>query len=154
MPVEDVVLEVTESAFALDGDDGGGGGDDDDEISSVDWLKRLGVRIALDDFGTGFSSLSTLATLPVDILKIDHSFVRRLEAGSSSVQMLEGIVGLADRLSLEVVAEGVEEPGQLDLLLTLGCTLGQGYLLARPMSAPSLDALLAAGGLLEVAAPV
>jgi diguanylate cyclase (GGDEF)-like protein len=144
VPSDSVVLELTESAFASDGDGG---------LASLDSLKRLGVHIAIDDFGTGFSSLSTLANLPVDILKIDRSFVSGHAAGPTSEHMLEGIFGLAEKLSLAVIAEGIEEPEQLDLLVTLGCSLGQGYLLARPMSASVLDGLLAAGGLLQVATP-
>jgi diguanylate cyclase (GGDEF)-like protein len=134
-----VVLEVTETALAADFEGG---------IAALNTLKSFGVRIAIDDFGTGFSSLSTLANLPVDIIKIDRSFVSGQPSAAPSVPMLEGILGLANKLSLEVVAEGIEEPEQLDLLRTLGCTMGQGYLLARPASAPALEALLASGSLL------
>ena len=144
MPTDSVVLELTESAFAADGDGG---------LASLDSLKGLGVHIAIDDFGTGFSSLSTLANLPVDILKIDRSFVSGHAAGPTSEHMLEGIFGLAEKLSLAVIAEGIEEPEQLDLLVTLGCSLGQGYLLARPMSADVLDGLLASGVLRHLAVP-
>jgi diguanylate cyclase (GGDEF)-like protein len=138
-----VVLEVTETVLAADVDGG---------IASLTSLKRLGVRIAIDDFGTGFSSLSTLARLPVDILKIDRSFVSGQASTSPSVPMLEGIFGLADKLSLDVVAEGIEEFEQLDLLSTLGCQMGQGYLLGRPAPAHLLESLLASGGLLHVSA--
>jgi EAL domain-containing protein (putative c-di-GMP-specific phosphodiesterase class I) len=136
-----VVLEVTESAFAAAVDGG---------IASLNVLKGFGVRIAVDDFGTGFSSLSTLASLPVDILKIDRSFVSGQTSVSASVPMLEGILGLADKLSLAVIAEGIEEPEQLDLLRELGCRMGQGFLLARPIPAHALEALLAGGGLIPV----
>jgi diguanylate cyclase (GGDEF)-like protein len=132
-----VVLEVTETALAI-GIDGG--------IASLNTLKGFGVRIAIDDFGTGFSSLSSLAGLPVDILKIDRSFVSGQASVTPSVPMLEGILGLANKLSLAVVAEGIEEPEQLDLLDTLGCHMGQGYLLARPAPADVVEALLASGG--------
>jgi EAL domain-containing protein (putative c-di-GMP-specific phosphodiesterase class I) len=137
-----VVLEVTETALAV-GLNG---------VAALTGLKSLGVRIAIDDFGTGFSSLSTLATLPVDILKIDRSFVSGIVGTSPSVPMLEGILGLADKLSLEVIAEGIEESSQLDVLRTLGCPMGQGFVLARPAPAPAIKALLASGGLLEVGA--
>lgn len=135
-----VVLEVTETALAANIDGG---------IESLNTLKGFGVRIAIDDFGTGFSSLSTLADLPVDILKIDRSFVSGQAAVVPSVPMLEGILGLANKLSLAVIAEGIEEPEQLDLLRRLGCGMGQGYLLARPAPAHVLEALLASGGLLQ-----
>jgi diguanylate cyclase (GGDEF)-like protein len=135
-----VVLEVTETALAADVDGG---------IASLNTLKGLGVRIAIDDFGTGFSSLSTLADLPVDILKVDRSFVSGQASGAPSVPMLEGILGLANKLSLAVIAEGIEEPDQLDLLRKLGCEMGQGFLLARPAPAQEIEALLASGGLLQ-----
>ena len=112
-------------------------------------MKRCGVRIAIDDFGTGYSALSTLASLPADILKIDRSFVSGQASTSPSVPMLEGILGLANKLSLAVIAEGIEEPEQLDLLRTLGCTMGQGYLLGRPAPAAQIERLLAAGGLVR-----
>ena len=133
-----IVLEVTETALAADVDGG---------IASLNTLKTLGVRLAIDDFGTGFSSLSTLANLPVDILKIDRAFVSGDASGSPSVPMLEGILGLAAKLSLAVVAEGIEEPEQLELLRSLGCFTGQGFLLARPASPDAIEALLASGGL-------
>jgi diguanylate cyclase (GGDEF)-like protein len=136
-----VVLEVTETALAADVDGG---------IASLGALKINGTRIAIDDFGTGFSSLSTLANLPIDILKIDQSFVSGQQSNSPSVPMLEGIIGLANKLSLEVIAEGIEEPEQLDLIRTLGCHMGQGYLLARPTPAHLIEAKLASGGLLPV----
>ena len=128
-----VVLEVTETALAANVDCG---------IASLHTLKGFGVRIAIDDFGTGFSSLSTLATMPVDILKIDRSFVSGQASALPSVPMLEGILGLANKLSLAVIAEGIEETDQLDLLQALGCAMGQGYLLARPTPAPALEELL------------
>ena len=137
-----VVLEVTETALAT-GIDGG--------LASLNTLKGFGVRIAIDDFGTGFSSLSTLAILPVDILKIDRSFVSGQASATPSMPMLEGILGLANKLSLTVIAEGIEETQQLNLLSTLGCRLGQGYLLARPAPADVLEALLASGGLVQPA---
>jgi diguanylate cyclase (GGDEF)-like protein len=141
-----VVLEVTESALAADVVGA---------IAALNTLKRFGVQIAIDDFGTGFSSLSTLASLPVDIIKIDRSFVSGQPSAAPSRPMLEGILGLASKLSLAVIAEGIEEPEQLDLLHDLGCTMGQGYLLARPAPAPAIVAQLASGTLLSltIAAP-
>jgi EAL domain-containing protein (putative c-di-GMP-specific phosphodiesterase class I) len=139
-----VVLEVTETALAADVDGG---------IASLVALKLLGVRLAIDDFGTGFSSLSTLGNLPLDILKIDRSFVSGHVSGSPSVPMLEGILGLASKLSLEVIAEGIEKPEQLELLRAVGCSTGQGFLLARPAPPAVIEAILAAGGLLPVTEP-
>ncbi|MDR7082430.1 diguanylate cyclase (GGDEF)-like protein [Arthrobacter ginsengisoli] len=129
-----VVLEVTETALASNVDGG---------ITALKTLKALGVRIAIDDFGTGFSSLSTLAALPVDILKIDRSFLSSQQGSAPSTAMLEGILGLAHKLSLDVIAEGIEETEQLHLLRSLGCTMGQGYHLSRPGPAQKIEALLA-----------
>ncbi|WP_427172660.1 putative bifunctional diguanylate cyclase/phosphodiesterase [Arthrobacter sp. 92] len=131
-----VVLEVTETALA---------GSTDGGIAALKTLKETGVRVAIDDFGTGFSSLSSLAVLPADILKIDRSFLGPQASEAQSAAMLEGILGLARMLSLEVIAEGVEEPGQLDLLRALECRMGQGYFLARPGSAEAIETLLATG---------
>jgi len=144
---EQVVLEVSETTLAAGTNDG---------IEYLHTLKALGVRIAIDDFGTGFSSLSTLADLPVDILKIHGSFVSGQspavpDTGSApAVPILQGILSLASTLSLSVIAEGIEEPEQLDLLRWLGCSMGQGYLLAWPASAHALEAMLASGGLLQL----
>jgi EAL domain-containing protein (putative c-di-GMP-specific phosphodiesterase class I) len=80
------------------------------------------------------------------MIKIDRSFVSGHASGAPWVPMLEGILGLANKLSLDVVAEGIEEPEQLEALRTLGCEMGQGYLLARPAPADTLEALLASGG--------
>jgi EAL domain-containing protein (putative c-di-GMP-specific phosphodiesterase class I) len=137
-----VVLEVTETALAADVKGG---------IVSLNLLRSSGARIAVDDFGTGFSSLSTLASLPVDILKIDRTFVSGHGSSGPSVPILEGIIELAHKLSLELIAEGIEESGQLDLLRRLGCPLGQGYLLARPASPEVVSALIASGALLHPA---
>jgi EAL domain-containing protein (putative c-di-GMP-specific phosphodiesterase class I) len=145
-----VVLEVTETALASDIKGG---------IEYLNMLKELGVSIAIDDFGTGFSSLSTLADLPVDILKIDGASVsgKSLSVPSTpsmpSVPMLQGILVLANNLSLAVIAEGIEEPDQLDLLQRLGCRMGQGYLLSWPASPHALEAMLAAGGLIQLGPP-
>jgi diguanylate cyclase (GGDEF)-like protein len=136
-----VVLEVTETALAVNVDDG---------IASLDALKASGVRVAIDDFGTGYSSLSTLARLPVDILKIDRSFVSGPASTEPAGRMLEGILVLANKLALPVIAEGIEAPEQLDLLRSLGCRMGQGYLLGRPASAVAIESLLASGGLVTV----
>ena len=96
-------------------------------------LRRLGVTLAIDDFGTGYSSLSHLSTLPIDCLKIDRSFVSRLEAGSNEAAVVRSIVLLGSSLGKEVVAEGIETEHQLRQLQEMGCAFGQGYLLAKPL---------------------
>ena len=96
-------------------------------------LRRLGVTLAIDDFGTGYSSLSHLSTLPIDCLKIDRSFVNRLDQGVNEAAVVRSIVLLGTSLGKIVVAEGIETLAQLELLREMGCGLGQGFLLARPM---------------------
>jgi EAL domain-containing protein (putative c-di-GMP-specific phosphodiesterase class I) len=102
-------------------------------------LKSLGVRLALDDFGTGYSSLAYLHRFPIDILKIDRSFVERLEgkgdagSGVDAVALARAILSLADALGLDTVAEGIEHDSQRDTLLNLGCKTGQGYWFGKAM---------------------
>ncbi len=98
-------------------------------------LRSEGIRLAMDDFGTGYSSLSCLQEFPLDVLKVDRSFVVNAGKGRDFAALLHAVVCLADNLGLKVVAEGIETEEQLVLLQALGCAFGQGYLLARPMSA-------------------
>ena len=105
-------------------------------------LRRMGVTLAIDDFGTGYSSLSHLSTLPIDCLKIDRSFVSRLDAGSNEAAVVRSIVLLGNSLGKAVVAEGIETEVQLQQLQDMGCELGQGYWLARPSAAAEVSLLL------------
>ncbi|WP_241837521.1 putative bifunctional diguanylate cyclase/phosphodiesterase [Streptomyces sp. CB02115] len=105
-------------------------------------LKDLGVRIALDDFGTGFSSLRYLKEMPIDVLKIDKSFIDDITTDRQQVALVEGIVHIADTLGLQVIAEVIEDAGQRDLLACMGCRYGQGFLYARPMTARQSASLL------------
>ena len=99
-------------------------------------LKENGVRIAFDDFGTGFASLTHLMEFPVDIIKIDRSFVSTLDRLANSGAMVASIVGMCRAIGLEVVAEGIETEAQAEFLRASGCELAQGYLYARPLPAP------------------
>jgi len=105
-------------------------------------LRRLGVSLLMDDFGTGYSSLSYLHSFPIDVLKIDRSFVGRMTEGEQPLQIVRTIIELARVLGMEVVAEGIETVEQYHLLRELGCRLGQGFLFARPMSADAITELL------------
>lgn len=96
-------------------------------------LKEIGVRIALDDFGTGYSSLSCLRQFPLDALKVDRSFIATLEGDPQMANVVGSIIELAHALDLEVISEGIETPGQLSTLRSLGCDIGQGYHFARPV---------------------
>jgi diguanylate cyclase (GGDEF)-like protein/PAS domain S-box-containing protein len=130
---QSLVLEITETAIMehLDA-----------AITLLTELRRLGVRLALDDFGTGYSSLSYLQRLPVDILKIDRSFVAGVARSTEDSALARGILTLGQTLGLETVAEGIETAEQLAALRALGCQLGQGYLFARPLGPAAVDALL------------
>jgi diguanylate cyclase (GGDEF)-like protein/PAS domain S-box-containing protein len=128
-PAASLVLEITESLMLSD---------TDFAMQQLHDLKSLGIRLAMDDFGTGYSSLSYLSRFPVDILKMDRSFV-----GSEDNEALtSAIIALGTSLSLEVVAEGIELPEQATSLEELGCELGQGYLFAKPMNSSALAEFL------------
>ncbi|MEV0219642.1 aminotransferase class I/II-fold pyridoxal phosphate-dependent enzyme [Streptomyces sp. NPDC050704] len=109
-------------------------------------LKNLGVRIAVDDFGTGFSSLRYLREFPIDVLKIDKTFIDDIPRDPRQVALVEGIVHIADTLGLQVIAEGIEEPTQRELLAGIGCRFGQGYLFARPMTVEQGETVLGQPG--------
>jgi diguanylate cyclase (GGDEF)-like protein len=128
-----LVLEITETAIMEQLDAA---------ITMLTELRRLGVRLALDDFGTGYSSLSYLQRLPVDILKIDRSFVAGVAGSTEDSALARAIITLGQTLGLEVVAEGVETAEQLAALRELGCQLGQGYYFARPLDPEAVDGLL------------
>jgi diguanylate cyclase (GGDEF)-like protein/PAS domain S-box-containing protein len=133
LPASALVLEITESLMLSD---------TDFAMQQLHDLKGLGIRLAMDDFGTGYSSLSYLSRFPVDILKMDRSFV-----GSQDNEALtSAIIALGASLSLEVVAEGIELPEQANSLEELGCELGQGYLFAKPMDSVSLAQFLTVDG--------
>ncbi|MEA2427237.1 MAG: hypothetical protein QOF37_865, partial [Thermoleophilaceae bacterium] len=139
MPPERLSLEITESVL-MEAAEG--------PMEVVRDLKRLGVGLVLDDFGTGYSSLSYLNRLPIDVLKLDRSFIAPLRGDrSSTAAIVSGIVTMAGALDMTVVAEGVEQVSQVRELKTLGCDYAQGFLFARPMPAPELEALLQAGAL-------
>ncbi|MET9592908.1 EAL domain-containing protein [Streptomyces sp. NPDC006516] len=109
-------------------------------------LRGLGVRIAIDDFGTGFASLRYLQEFPVDVLKIDKSFIDGITEDSKKLGLVEGILGIANTLGLQVIAEGIENTAQRDLLTALGCRCGQGFLFARPMTVEQGGHLLSRSG--------
>jgi EAL domain-containing protein (putative c-di-GMP-specific phosphodiesterase class I) len=124
VPAADLELELTERLALRNPDQG---------AAIMHRLKALGVALSMDDFGTGYSSLSYLSRLPVDVLKVDQSFVRDLGRDPADEIIVRAIVQLARTLGLHTVAEGVETQGQLDFLTDCGCHAGQGYLFARPM---------------------
>ncbi len=128
-------LEVTETVFRTDRDQAG---------RTFRALKALGISLVVDDFGTGYSSLDSFASSPFDALKIDRSFIRDMEINVRHRAIVRTIVAFASDLGLTLTAEGVETEGQSQLLQSLGCTLGQGYLYSRPLEARAFEALLGA----------
>ena len=125
LPPSLLLLELTESVLLRH---------EEGIAANLAEFKRLGVRLAIDDFGTGYSSLSYLRELPIDVLKIDKSFVEGITASQRRLALAKGIVAIASTLGIAVVAEGIETGEQCELLTEMGCEYGQGYLLARPMS--------------------
>jgi diguanylate cyclase (GGDEF)-like protein len=103
-------------------------------------LKGLGVQLSIDDFGTGYSSLGYLHRFPVDILKVDRSFIGRIGEAAENIEIVRTIISLAENMGMQVVAEGVETMSQLSQLRRLNCQFGQGYLFSRPVDATSIDA--------------
>ncbi|MFF9197768.1 aminotransferase class I/II-fold pyridoxal phosphate-dependent enzyme [Streptomyces sp. NPDC014779] len=128
-----LVLELTESVL-MHGDEQIG--------TTMRALKDLGVSIAIDDFGTGFSSLSYLREFPIDLLKVDKTFIDDITTDGQQVALVEGIVRIAEVLGLQVVAEGIENEDQRALLADMGCRYGQGFLFARPLTARQAETFL------------
>jgi EAL domain-containing protein (putative c-di-GMP-specific phosphodiesterase class I) len=139
MPVGQLCLEMTESVLLTD---------TDENLMQLRRLKDLGVTLAMDDFGTGYSSLAYLGRFPMDVLKIDRSFVDRLGGDRADLALVRTIARLGRSLGMKTVAEGIENRVQLDALREIGCDLGQGYYLSRPVPA------LQAGELLRDGLPV
>lgn len=136
MAGDQIVVEITERLLM----------DADVEVTQkLIAFRDAGVQIALDDFGTGYSSMSYLKRFDIDYIKIDQSFVRNLGRNVDDLVLCEAMIGMAHRLGLEVVAEGVETPLQRELLLKAGCDFAQGYLFSAPVGADEFEALLRQG---------
>jgi diguanylate cyclase len=126
-------LELTETAFV---------DDLEASVAALNALHDLGVRLSLDDFGTGYSSLSMLDRYPLDTIKIDRSFVARLDSGERARRLFTAVVGVAQALGLQSVAEGVETREQLDTITDMGCDSAQGFFLSRPREPDVIEPLL------------
>lgn len=127
-------IEITESAAMHD---------IELATATLDQLKALGVQLALDDFGTGYSALAWLRRFPVDKLKLDQSFIRTMESDPANAAIVRAVITLGREMGLTVLAEGVEEDGQLARLRAMRCDQGQGYLFGKPLAEPQLLELLA-----------
>jgi diguanylate cyclase (GGDEF)-like protein len=137
IPPARLVIEITESSLMADAARA---------MEVLNRLREMGVGVSIDDFGTGYSSLAYLKRLPVDELKIDKSFVANMARDENDAAIVRSTVGLAHELGLTVVAEGIEDQATWDLLVALGCDVGQGYFVSRPVPAAALGVWLKTGG--------
>jgi EAL domain-containing protein (putative c-di-GMP-specific phosphodiesterase class I) len=128
-----IEIELTEDALI---------GDMETVRGFIDGLRSIGATVSLDDFGTGYSSLSLLHDLPFDKVKIDKSFILKLETDPSGIDYVGAIIGLGKCLHLDVTAEGIETPAALERLAGLGCRFGQGYLFGKPVPVAEVPAAL------------
>jgi EAL domain-containing protein (putative c-di-GMP-specific phosphodiesterase class I) len=133
LPARQLTLEITESLFIHD---------NGPVRQAIDELKVSGVSFALDDFGTGYSSLSYLRKFPIDTIKIDRSFIVGVPQDDDAMAIVQAMIALGQGLGLQLIAEGLETPDQIEVLQQLGCHGGQGYGLGRPQPAQAIIALL------------
>jgi EAL domain-containing protein (putative c-di-GMP-specific phosphodiesterase class I) len=131
--IHGIGIEITESQIMEDFDD---------SIAKLKAIRAAGIEISMDDFGTGYSSLSYFSQLPINIVKIDRSFIINMDSDQHSLSIVSMIISLAHALHIKVVAEGVETNGQAELLKKLNCDEAQGYLFSRPLPRADLEALL------------
>jgi diguanylate cyclase (GGDEF)-like protein len=136
LPASALLLELTERSLLRS---------DANIAADLAEIKELGVRLAIDDFGTGYSSLSYLREMPIDVVKIDRSFVDSIDKSPERLALIKGIVAIAHTLEMSVIAEGVETEEQYQLLADIGCEYGQGYLMARPLDLAKAEDLLRSG---------
>ena len=152
--VQDVGQVLAESGLDASGleveiTEGTAMGDADATVKTLEHLKAIGIRLAIDDFGTGYSSLGYLKRFPIDVLKVDRSFVAGLPANRGDAAIVRAVVGLTRALGLKAVAEGVETTEQLAELRGLGCDQGQGYLFGRPTATEVADVMLRRSSVVE-----
>jgi len=128
-----LIIEITETVLMKDANA---------TVTLLHRLKDLGVMIAIDDFGTGYSSLAYLRQFPVDVLKIDRSFVSEMSGSPDAAALIHTLVELGHTLGLVTLAEGIEQEGQIEGLRSENCDHGQGYLFSRPVAASRIEELL------------
>ncbi|MFT7371469.1 MAG: diguanylate cyclase (GGDEF)-like protein/PAS domain S-box-containing protein [Oleiphilaceae bacterium] len=133
IPAENLELELTENAIMEDMKGA---------VKLLSALRKIGIKISIDDFGTGYSSLSYLNELPLDILKIDRSFIEGIENSKAQKAIVKAIIVLGNNLNLKIVAEGIENEAQLSLLSSYGCDFIQGYLVSKPLTAHDMERVL------------
>ncbi len=126
-------LEITESVLVQSG------GTNKNILAQI---KKRNIKLSIDDFGTGYSSLSYLSCFPIDNLKIDRSFIERMNCDGENFEIVRTIITLAKTLGMDAISEGIETPEQLTQLKNLGCQFGQGYLFAEPLDAQEIESML------------
>jgi EAL domain-containing protein (putative c-di-GMP-specific phosphodiesterase class I) len=141
LPADRAMIEITESLLLRE---------DDQVWFDLQRLRASGVRIAIDDFGTGYSALSYLRHVPLDVLKLDRSFITSIASSHRQRDLVQGIVGLAGILDLEVVAEGIETSAECGAAERTGCAYGQGFLFSAPMTADVVEQWIADGAFARV----
>ena len=133
LAAESLIIEITEG-FMLD--------PNEDAQKKLQTIKDVGIRIAIDDFGTGYSSLSYLARYPIDLLKIDKSFIQGAHFNPQKKPLVEAIVRMGQSMGMKIIAEGVETCEELSYLVKLGCEMAQGYNFSKPLSVLDYEAVL------------
>jgi len=140
-PGEWLSFEVTERAVINDAES---------VASTLSQLKELGISVHLDDFGTGYSSLSYLRNLPMDVIKIDRTFIQMMDSETENPGLVRSIIYVAQEMGLKVVGEGIETANQMAMLESLGCDYGQGYLIARPLDREAAESFLAERRIIKI----
>ena len=133
VPADKLEIEITESIMIDSAEKA---------LVCINELKNLGLKIAIDDFGTGYSSLSYLINFPADILKVDKSFIDKMNSSESSKQYVAAIISIGHIMNFDVISEGVEEPEQLDTLRSIGCDYIQGFIWGRPLAPEDAEDLV------------
>jgi len=133
IPPQAIAIEITENLLMEN---------QEEVVDALDKIRQQGISVSIDDFGTGYCSFSYLKNYTIDYLKIDKSFVQNMSADNKDVALCEAIIVMANKLNIEVIAEGIETEQQKQLLIQAGCLLGQGYLLAKPLSTDNFEKLL------------
>jgi EAL domain-containing protein (putative c-di-GMP-specific phosphodiesterase class I) len=133
VPADKLEIETTESIMIDSAEKA---------LQCITELKRMGLKIAIDDFGTGYSSLSYLINFPADMLKVDKSFIDKMNSSDSSKQYVAAIISIGHIMNFDVISEGVEQPEQLETLRSIGCDFIQGFIWGRPLSPEAAEDLV------------
>ncbi len=136
LAAESLIVEITEG-FMLD--------PNEDALKKLQAIKNLGVKISIDDFGTGYSSLSYLSRYPIDLLKIDKSFIQGAPSNAQKKPLVEAIIRMGQSMGLTIIAEGIETEEEFSYLVALGCESAQGYYFSKPLSVQDYEAVLKRG---------